>query len=483
MSEVKVYDVPADFASKANINAAQYEEQYKRSIDDPEGFWAEQAEKNLHWFKKWDTVLDWSYDAKDLHIKWFEGGKLNVAYNCIDRHLESRGDQVAIIWEGDEPSEDKKITYNELHQEVSKMSNVLKARGVKKGDRVCIYMPMIPEAGYAMLACARIGAVHSVVFGGFSPGALKDRILDSDCQLVITADEGLRGSKKVPLKANVDEAIANCPNVHTVLTVKRTGGDINWNDKIDVWYHEMMAGASADCPAEEMDAEDPLFILYTSGSTGTPKGVLHTTGGYLLYTMMTTKLTFDLQEGDIYWCTADVGWITGHSYLLYGPLANGATTLFFESVPNYPDTSRFWNVVDKHGVTVFYTAPTAIRALMRDGDEPVKKTSRKTLRLLGTVGEPINPEAWEWYHKVVGDERCPIVDTWWQTETGGHMLTPLPGATKLKPGSCTRPFLGILPGIVDAQTGKLIEETEAEGALVMQRPWPAQMRSVYGDHD
>lgn len=483
MSEIKVYDVPADFASKANINAAQYDEQYKRSIDDPEGFWAEQAEKNLHWFKKWDTVLDWSYDAKDLHIKWFEGGKLNVAYNCIDRHLESRGEQVAIIWEGDEPTEDKKITYNELHQEVSKFANVLKARGVKKGDRVCIYMPMIPEAGYAMLACARIGAVHSVVFGGFSPGALKDRILDSDCQLIITADEGLRGSKKVPLKANVDEAVANCPNVHTVLTVKRTGGEINWNDKIDVWYHELMADASADCPAEEMDAEDPLFILYTSGSTGTPKGVLHTTGGYLLYTMMTTKLTFDLQEGDIYWCTADVGWITGHSYLLYGPLANGATTLFFESVPNYPDTSRFWNVVDKHGVTVFYTAPTAIRALMRDGDEPVKKTSRKTLRLLGTVGEPINPEAWEWYHKVVGDERCPIVDTWWQTETGGHMMTPLPGATKLKPGSCTRPFLGILPGIVDAQTGKLIEETEAEGALVIQRPWPAQMRSVYGDHD
>ncbi|MBD3609179.1 MAG: acetate--CoA ligase [Gammaproteobacteria bacterium] len=483
MSEIKVYDVPADFASKANITTEQYDELYKRSIDDPEGFWAEQAEKNLDWFKKWDSVLDWSYDAKDLHIKWFEGGKLNVAYNCIDRHLESRGDQVAIIWEGDEPTEDKKITYNELHQEVSKMANVLKARGVKKGDRVCIYMPMVPEAGYAMLACARIGAVHSVVFGGFSAGALKDRILDSDCQVVITADEGLRGSKKVPLKANVDEAVASCPNVHTVLTIKRTGGDINWNDKIDVWYHDAMADASADCPCEEMDAEDPLFILYTSGSTGTPKGVLHTTGGYILYSMMTTKLTFDLHEDDVYWCTADVGWITGHSYLLYGPLANGATTLFFESVPNYPDTSRFWNVVDKHGVTVFYTAPTAIRALMRDGDEPVKKTSRKTLRLLGTVGEPINPEAWEWYHKVVGDERCPIVDTWWQTETGGHMLTPLPGATPLKPGSATRPFLGVLPGIVDAQTGKLLEETEAEGALVMQRPWPSQMRTVYGDHD
>ena len=483
MSEIKVYDVPADFASKANINEAQYTEQYQRSIDDPEGFWAEQAENNLHWFKKWDKVLDWSYDAKDLHIKWFEGGKLNVAYNCIDRHLDSRGDQVAIIWEGDEPTEDKKITYKTLHQEVSKLANVLKARGVKKGDRVCIYMPMIPEAGYAMLACARIGAVHSVVFGGFSPGALKDRILDSDCQVVITADEGLRGSKKIPLKANVDEAVANCPNVHTVLTVKRTGGNIKWNDKQDVWYHDAMASASADCPCEEMDAEDPLFILYTSGSTGTPKGVLHTTGGYLLYSQLTTKLTFDLHEGDIYWCTADVGWITGHSYLLYGPLANGATTLFFESVPNYPDTSRFWQVVDKHQVTVFYTAPTAIRALMRDGDGPVKKTSRKSLRLLGTVGEPINPEAWEWYHRVVGEERCPIVDTWWQTETGGHMMTPLPGATKLKPGSCTRPFLGVLPGIIDAQTGKLIETTEAEGALVMQRPWPGQMRSVYGDHD
>ncbi|MBD3669427.1 MAG: acetate--CoA ligase [Gammaproteobacteria bacterium] len=483
MSEVKVYKVPADFAAQANINQAQYEEMYQRSIDDPEGFWAEQAEQYLTWYKKWDTVLDWSYDANDLHIKWFEGGKLNVAYNCIDRHLDTRGDQVAIIWEGDDPKADKKITFKELHSEVSKFANVLKARGVKKGDRVCIYMPMIPEAGYAMLACARIGAIHSVVFGGFSPEALKDRILDSDCQVVITADEGLRGGKSVPLKANTDKAVSGCPNVHTVLTVKNTGGDIDWNDKIDAWYHDEMAKVSDDCPCEEMDAEDPLFILYTSGSTGKPKGVLHTTGGYLLFTAITTKLTFDLHDNDIYWCSADVGWITGHSYLVYGPLANGATTLFFEGVPNYPDTSRFWEVVDKHAVTVFYTAPTAIRALMRDGDEPVKKTSRKTLRLLGTVGEPINPEAWEWYYNVVGDGRCPIVDTWWQTETGGHLITPLPGATDLKPGSASRPFLGVLPGIVDPQTGQLIEDTEAEGALVMQRPWPSQMRTVFGDHD
>ncbi len=479
----KTYPIPSDFAAQANINESQYLELYQRSIDDPEGFWAEQADDYISWYKKWDKVLDWSYAADDLHIKWFEGAKLNVAYNCIDRHLNTRGDQVAIIWEGDNPEVDKKITFRELHEQVSKLANVLKARGVKKGDRVCIYMPMIPEAGYAMLACARIGAIHSVVFGGFSPESLKDRILDSDCRVVITADEGVRGGKSVALKSNTDQAVAKCPNVHTVLVVQHTKGKVQWNDKHDVWYHEAMAEASADCPCEEMDAEDPLFILYTSGSTGKPKGVLHTTGGYLLYTAMTTKLTFDLHEGDIYWCTADVGWITGHSYLLYGPLANGCTTVFFEGVPNYPDTSRFWQVVDKHAITVFYTAPTAIRALMRDGDEPVKKTSRKTLRLLGTVGEPINPEAWEWYYRVVGDERCPIVDTWWQTETGGHLLTPLPGATPLKPGSATRPFLGILPGLVDPQTGKLIEATEAEGALVIQRPWPAQMRTVYGDHE
>ena len=480
MSDEKLYPVPAEFAAKSHIDNARYQEMYQRSIEDPEGFWAEQAEQFITWFKPWDKVLDWSYDKKDLHIKWFEGGKLNVCYNCIDRHLDTRGDQVAIIWEGDDPATDSKITYRELHEHVSKLANVLKARGVKKGDRVCIYMPMIPEAAYAMLACARIGAVHSVVFGGFSPESLKDRILDSDCRVVVTADEGLRGGKAVPLKTNTDKAVAKCPNVHTVLTVKRTGGDIDWHPERDVWYHEVMAEASSDCPAEEMDAEDPLFILYTSGSTGKPKGVLHTTGGYLLYTAMTTKYTFDLQEGDIFWCTADVGWVTGHSYLVYGPLAIGTTTLSFEGVPNYPDASRFWQVVDKHQVTVFYTAPTAIRALMREGEEPVKKTSRASLRLLGTVGEPINPEAWEWYYRVVGEQRCPIVDTWWQTETGGHLITPLPGATALKPGSATQPFFGIQPGIVDTD-GNLLEG-EAEGALVIKHPWPSQMRSVYGDH-
>jgi acetyl-CoA synthetase len=478
----KIYDVPADFAAKAHIDAATYKEMYQRSVGDPEGFWAEQADKFVSWYKKWDKVMDWSYDQNDLYIKWFEGGKLNVSYNCIDRHLDSRGDQTAIIWEGDDPNTSKHITYKELHEQVSKLANVLKARGVKKGDRVCIYMPMIPEAAYAMLACTRIGAVHSVVFGGFSPESLKDRILDSDCRVVITADEGVRGGKNVPLKANTDKAVANCPNVHTVLTVKRTGGNIDWNDKIDVWYHDAMADASADCPPEEMDAEDPMFILYTSGSTGKPKGVLHTTGGYLLFATMTTMYTFDLQEGDIYWCTADVGWITGHTYLVYGPLANGSTTISFEGVPNYPDASRFWQVCDKHKVSVFYTAPTAIRALMREGDGPVKKTSRASIRLLGTVGEPINPEAWEWYHKVVGDGRCPIVDTWWQTETGGHLITPLPGATKLKPGSASTPFFGVVPAIVDPESGKIIEETEAQGALVMTRPWPSQMRTVYGDH-
>jgi len=482
MSE-KIYPVPTDFAAQANINEADYASMYQRSIDDPDSFWAEQAEKFLDWYTPWDTVSDVSYDASDLHIKWFEGGKLNLTYNCIDRHLETRADHVAIIWEGDDPNDDQKITFRELHEHVSKFANVLKARGVKKGDRVCIYMPMIPEAGYAMLACARIGAVHSVVFGGFSPESLKDRILDSDCHVVITADEGIRGGKAIPLKANTDKAIEACPNVHTVLAVKRTGGEIAWNGDRDVWYHEAMAEASTDCPPEKMDAEDPLFILYTSGSTGKPKGVLHTTGGYLLYAAITTKYTFDLHDNDIYWCTADVGWITGHSYLLYGPLANGVTTVFFEGVPNYPDASRFWQVVDKHAITVFYTAPTAIRALMREGSDPVSKTSRQSLRLLGTVGEPINPEAWEWYYHVVGNECCPIVDTWWQTETGGHMLTPLPGATPLKPGSATRPFFGIVPGLIDSETNTLIEDTEAEGALVMTRSWPGQMRSVYGDHE
>ena len=480
MSDVKLYPVPEAFAKTAHIDAASYDEMYQRSVSDPEGFWAEQAEKFLDWFQPWDKVLDWSYSG-DVYIKWFEGGKLNVSHNCIDRHLPDKADKVAIIWEGDDPNTDKKITYQELYDNVTRLANVLKARGVKKGDRVCIYMPMIPEAAYAMLACTRIGAVHSVVFGGFSPEALKDRILDSDCQVLITADEGLRGGRQVPLKANADKALEHCPNVHTVLTVKRTGGNINWVEGRDVWMHELMAEASTECPAEPMDAEDPLFILYTSGSTGKPKGVLHTTGGYLLYAAMTTKYTFDLHENDIYWCTADVGWVTGHSYLVYGPLANGATTLAFEGVPSYPDASRFWQVVDKHQVSVFYTAPTAIRALMREGSEPVTSTSRKSLRLLGTVGEPINPEAWEWYYNVVGDARCPIVDTWWQTETGGHLITPLPGATALKPGSATRPFFGVQPAIVDATDGTVLEG-ETEGALVITHPWPGQMRSVYGDH-
>ena len=481
MSEIKTYPVPAAVAAHAHINNAQYQEMYRASIDEPEKFWAEKAEEFLHWDKKWDTVLDWSFDKKNLYIKWFEGGKLNVAYNCIDRHLATRGDQVAIIWEGDDPNVSQSITYNKLYEQVTRLANVLKQRGVKKGDRICLYMPMVPEAAYAMLACARIGAVHSIVFGGFSPEALKDRILDSDCQVVITADEGVRGAKPIPLRANVDKALEQCPNVHTVLTVKRTGGAVNWNSARDVWYHEAMAEASNDCPPEPMDAEDPLFILYTSGSTGKPKGVLHTTGGYLLYAAMTTKYTFDIHEGDIYWCTADVGWVTGHSYLVYGPLAIGATTLSFEGVPNYPDASRFWQVVDKHKVSVFYTAPTALRALMREGDEPVKKTSRKSLRILGTVGEPINPEAWEWYYRVVGEQRCPIMDTWWQTETGGHMLTPLPGATALKPGSATRPFFGIEPALVDAQSGEILQGA-ASGALVMLRPWPGMLRTVYGDH-
>ena len=483
MSDQPVYGVPAEFAANANINAEQYESMYRQSVENPEAFWAEQAEKFLSWSKPWDKVMDYSFGPDDVYIKWFEGGELNVAYNCIDRHLESKGDQVAIIWEGDDPANDKKITYNELHQAVSKFANILKQRGVKKGDRVCIYMPMIPEAGFAMLACARIGAVHSVVFGGFSPEALKGRILDSDCQVVITADEGVRAGKTVPLKANTDKALEDCPNVHTVLTIEHTGGNIDWHQDRDVWYHEILEQVSADCPCEPMGAEDPLFILYTSGSTGKPKGILHTTGGYLLYAAITTKYTFDLHENDIYWCTADVGWITGHSYLLYGPLANAATTVFFEGVPNYPTSSRFWEVVDKHGITIFYTAPTAIRALMREGDEPVTRTSRASLRLLGTVGEPINPEAWEWYYNVVGEKRCPIVDTWWQTETGGHMLTPLPGATPLKPGSATRPFFGVQPGIIDTTTNELIPGNgEASGALVVTASWPGQIRSIYGNH-
>ena len=481
MSEVKTYPVPADFAAQANCTAEQYEQMYRRSVEDPAGFWAEQADQYLDFTQKWDMVLDWSYDEDDLHIEWFKGATLNVAYNCIDRHLETRGDQTAILWEGDDPGEDRNITYRELHEEVGKFANVLKSRGVKKGDRVSLYLPMIPEAAVAMLACTRIGAVHSIVFGGFSPDALKDRINDSDCEVVITSDQSMRGGKKVPLKANADKAVASCPQVHTCIVVQRGGDPVDWNDDRDVWYHEAMADASADCPPEAMAADDPLFILYTSGSTGKPKGVLHTTAGYLLQAAMTHKLVFDYKDGEVYWCTADVGWVTGHSYIVYGPLANGATTLMFEGIPTYPDISRFWQICDKHDVASFYTAPTAIRSLMGAGDEPVKKTQRKSLRLLGTVGEPINPEAWEWYHHVVGEERCPIVDTWWQTETGAHMMTPLPGATPLKPGSCTKPFFGVQPCLLDDQ-GNEIEGNPAEGALAIKHPWPSQMRSVYGDH-
>jgi acetyl-CoA synthetase len=481
MPENKTYPVPAEFAAQANINDEQYQAMYKQSISDPEGFWGEQANKYVTWFKQWDKVVDWDFGRDDLHIEWFKGATLNVSYNCLDRHLESRGDQVAIIWEGDNPDEDRKITYRELHQEVCQFANVLKSRGVKKGDRVSLYMPMIPEAAVAMLACTRIGAIHSIVFGGFSPDALRDRILDSDCQVVITADQSMRGGKKVPLKANADKAIAQCPNVHTCLVVKRGGDPVEWNEGRDVWYQEAMADASADCPAEEMAADDPMFILYTSGSTGKPKGVLHTTGGYLLQAAMTHKLVFDYKDGEVYWCTADVGWVTGHTYIVYGPLANGAISVMFEGIPTYPDISRFWQVCDKHNVATFYTAPTAIRSLMGAGEEPVKKTKRSSLRLLGTVGEPINPEAWEWYYRVVGDERCPIVDTWWQTETGAHMLTPLPGATPLKPGSATRPFFGVQPVLLDDQ-GVEIEGNPAEGNLAIKHPWPSMMRSVYGDH-
>jgi acetyl-CoA synthetase len=480
VSDEKVYAVPAEVERRAHINNAKYLEMYERSVKDPDGFWAEQAKSLLSWFKPWTKVSDYSYDAKNLYIKWFIGGKLNVAHNCLDRHLEKRGNQTAILWEGDDPSQDKKLTYKELHAEVSKFGNALKSRGVKKGDRVCIYMPMIPEAAVAMLACARIGAVHSVVFGGFSPESLKDRILDSDCRVVITSDEGVRGGKKIPLKVNTDTAVKACPNVHTVVVVKRTGGNIAWEAKHDVWYHELMSKADANCPAEEMDAEDPLFILYTSGSTGKPKGVLHTTGGYLLQAAITHKYIFDYHDGDIYWCTADVGWVTGHTYIVYGPLANGAITMMFEGVPNYPSASRFWEVIDKHKVNIFYTAPTAIRALMREGEAPVKKTSRRSLKLLGTVGEPINPEAWEWYYHVVGEARVPIVDTWWQTETGGILITPLPGATALKPGSATRPFFGVVPAIVDPEGKEL--QGACSGNLVIKRSWPGQMRSVYGDH-
>ncbi|MBF0097601.1 MAG: acetate--CoA ligase [Magnetococcales bacterium] len=478
MSSEKIYPVPPAVAANAHINREKYEEMYARSVNDPEGFWAEQADKFIHWFKKWDTVVDWDFNK--AHIRWFEGAQLNVSYNCLDRHLQSRGDQTAIIWEGDDPSQSKRISYKELHEEVCRFSNVLKARNVKKGDRVCIYMPMIPEAAVAMLACTRIGAVHSVVFGGFSPEALKDRIQDAQSCAVITSDEGVRGAKKIPLRVNVDEAIKSCPSVHTVVTVRLTGGSVSMDPARDLWYHEAVVAADPVCPAEPMDAEDPLFVLYTSGSTGKPKGVLHTTGGYLLYASITHRYVFDYHDGDVYWCTADVGWITGHSYIVYGPLANGATTLIFEGVPTYPDAGRFWQVIDKHQVNIFYTAPTAIRSLMAQGDTLVKNSSRQSLRLLGSVGEPINPEAWEWYYHVVGEGRCPIVDTWWQTETGGIMITPLPGATPTKPGSATLPFFGIVPEVVDEKGVK--QEGATSGILTITQPWPGMMRTIYGDH-
>ncbi|MNF53225.1 Acetyl-coenzyme A synthetase [compost metagenome] len=478
MYEISLHPVPDAVRKHALIDNDAYQRLYQQSIEQPELFWGEQATSFLTWFKPWDQVHH--SDLKKGEAEWFKGGKLNVAYNCIDRHLEQRGDQIAIIWEGDNPAESAQITYRKLHSHVNRLANVLKDRGVKKGDRVCIYMPMIPEAAYAMLACARIGAVHSVVFGGFSPDALRDRILDADCRTVITADEGVRGGKYVPLKQNVDKALKDCPNVSSVVVVERTQGEIAWVEGRDIWYHEALHGASEECPPEWMDAEDPLFILYTSGSTGKPKGVLHTTGGYLLGAAMTHKYVFDYHEGDIYWCTADVGWVTGHSYIVYGPLANAATSLMFEGVPNYPDASRFWQVIDKHQVNIFYTAPTAIRALMREGEEPVKKASRSSLRLLGSVGEPINPEAWEWYYNVVGDQRCPIVDTWWQTETGSILITPLPGATALKPGSATRPFFGVQPALLD-EKGKEIDGP-GSGVLAIKASWPSQIRSIYGDH-
>ncbi len=478
MQQSSTYPVPTAWAKKAWVDQAGYEELYKRSIADPEGFWAEQA-KRIDWIKPWTRVKNTTFSG-DVSIRWYEGGQLNVSANCLDRHLPTRGNQVAIIWEGDDPNTSRSITYAEAHAETCRMANVLKAHGVRKGDRVTIYMPMIPEAAYAMLACARIGAVHSVVFGGFSPEALAGRILDCDSQFVITADEGLRGGKPVPLKRNTDEALTKCPGVKKVLVIERTRAGVPMQAGRDLRYGDERAKVSAQCAPEPMDAEAPLFILYTSGSTGKPKGVLHTSGGYIVYTSMTHQYVFDYHEGDIYWCTADVGWVTGHSYIVYGPLANGATTLMFEGVPNYPDSSRVWQVCDKHKVNIFYTAPTAIRALMREGDGPVKKARRDTLRLLGSVGEPINPEAWEWYHKVVGEGRCPIVDTWWQTETGGILITPLPGATPLKPGSATKPFFGIKPALVDNE-GKLLEGATS-GNLCIIDSWPGQMRTVYGDH-
>ena len=476
----KTFPVSDEVARHALVDEGTYQDMYKRSIDDPDGFWGEHGGR-IDWIKPYSKVMNVSYGPGDVSIKWYEDGTTNVSVNCIDRHLAKRGDQVAIIWEGDDPALSKSITYKELHGHVCRLANVLKEHGVKKGDTVTIYMPMIPEAAYAMLACARIGAVHSIVFGGFSPDALAGRIEGCKSKVLITADEGLRGSKTVPLKANADAAIDKVGVVETMIVVKRTGGKVSMKEGRDTWYEEAVAKASADCAPEEMGAEDPLFILFTSGSTGAPKGVLHTTGGYLVFASMTHQYIFDYHDGDIYWCTADVGWVTGHSYIVYGPLANGATTLMFEGVPNYPSVSRFWDVVDKHKVNIFYTAPTAIRSLMGAGDAPVKRTSRKSLRVLGSVGEPINPEAWHWYHDIVGEGRCPIVDTWWQTETGGILITPLPGATALKPGSATKPFFGVEPQVVDAEG--TVQQGACEGNLVIARSWPGQMRTVFGDHE
>ncbi len=479
MAAEKQYPVPPETAEHALLTREEYDRMYRQSLDDPDTFWSEQAEQFITWFRKWDRVSN--NDLGKGQIRWFEGAKLNVSYNCLDRHLETHGDRNAIIWEGDEPGNTRHITYRELHEEVCRLANVLKDRGVSKGDRVSIYMPMIPEAVVAMLACTRIGAVHSIVFGGFSPHALRDRIEDADCRTVITADQGLRSGKPVPLKENVEKAIDGLDTVHTVVTVRHTGNEVSWNPDRDIWYQESLAEASPVCEPEEMDAEDPLFILYTSGSTGKPKGVLHTTGGYLLQASMTFKYVFDYHDGEVYWCTADVGWVTGHSYIVYGPLSNAATSLVFEGVPTYPDAGRFWQVIDDHNVNIFYTAPTAIRSLMGQGEELVKKYSRKSLRILGTVGEPINPEAWEWYYRVVGDQRCRIVDTWWQTETGAIMISALPGAIDLKPGSATLPFFGVEPQLVDNE-GNILEGA-TDGNLCIARAWPSMMRTIYGDHE
>jgi acetyl-CoA synthetase len=475
----KLFKVPADWAKNSYVNQSSYEAKYKESINNNEKFWADEG-KRIHWFKPYTKIKEVTYSTKKVSIKWFYDGTTNVSYNCIDRHLPKRAKQTAIIFEGDDPKESKNITYQELSDEVCKLANGLKEIGIKKGDRVTIYMPMVPEGVYAMLACTRIGAIHSVVFGGFSPDSIVNRVLDCKSEFVITADEGLRGQKVIPLKKNVDEALKKCPDVKKCIVLKRTGGNVPFDSKRDVWYHELTSKMSTTCKPEEMNAEDPLFILYTSGSTGKPKGVLHTTGGYLVYASMTHQYIFDYKDGDIYWCTADIGWVTGHSYIVYGPLSNGATTLVFEGVPSYPDASRFWQVIDKHKVNIFYTAPTALRALMREGDAMVKKTSRKSLKLLGSVGEPINPEAWIWYHKIVGDSRCPIVDTWWQTETGGILISPQPGAVDLKPGSATKPFYGIKPAVVDEKGNELSDA--CEGRLCMSDSWPGQMRTVYGDH-